>query len=568
MIDRQLSSDDRRARHAEVASALERRSSDDAALLFTHHAGAGNGARAAIWAIAAAERSEQQLAFDQAARFYRAALAQDRSAIDAGRALARLAEALANAGRGPQSAAAFEEAAAEANASDAEALYQRAAEQYLVCGRIADGRRVLLPLLASHGVRYPTTTAGSLLLTLAYLPKLALRFLRGDANAGEPSQELLLRIDACNRAARGTVVVDPVRATYFSVRGLMDALRCGDGFRIGRTLCFVGTTLAPLAGPASRLAKPMLARAERIASEVRDARLDGMIRVSKAQVAFVAGDFASMLELCDAGARLLAEDGRGVRWDWDVAQMGAMRALEELGRADEIQRRLPGLIDQALSLEDLYAEVTFRLYDGFWRIARGDIEQARATARWVVERWGGAGFQLQHLYALRIEACCDVYERAQRTGWNRLEEAWPAIRRSGLLAHRMLRSDALALRARLALAAGGDVEREVEGAARSFDRMQRPDAIASACMLRAALSSRRGDRAGAVARLARAEASYARASMALHGSYARRRRGELTGGDEGDALVWEADRALHAAGIKSPDRWLELHAPGFGSAVA
>jgi hypothetical protein len=56
--------------------------------------------------------------------------------------------------------------------------------------------------------------------------------------------------------------------------------------------------------------------------------------------------------------------------------------------------------------------------------------------------------------------------------------------------------------------------------------------------------------------------------MALHGSYARRRRGELVGGDEGDALVWEADRALDAAGIKSPDRWLELHAPGFGAAPA
>jgi hypothetical protein len=289
-----------------------------------------------------------------------------------------------------------------------------------------------------------------------------------------------------------------------------------------------------------------------------------MVVISKAQSEFVAGRFTSMLELCDLGARTLIENCRGVRWDCDVAQMAALRALEELGRIGELRQRLPKLIEEAISLDDLYAEVTFRLSDAFWRIAQGETEEARREARDVLVRWGGEGYQMQHLYELRVQACCDVYEGAPNEAWSRVCKAWPALERSGLLAHRMLRSDALQLRARVALAAGTKAEGEIERVARRLERMQRPDAIAAAYMLRGALAARGGDQSRAQDLLRRAEACYASASMVLHAAYAKRRRGALRGGDEGDALVWEADRTIEAAGIRDPSRWLELHAPGFG----
>jgi tetratricopeptide (TPR) repeat protein len=564
-IDRQLSADDRHERHAGIASALERRGSQDLALLFTHHAGAGHRARAAQLALLAAGPAEQQLAFDQAAHFYRAALEMDRASVDAARTLAQLAEALANAGRGPQAAEAFEFAAVEAPADVAETLRQRAAEQYLVCGRIADGKRVLTPLLASHGVTYPVTTGGAIAATLARLPRLALRYFMGAGATAPPSPEQALRIDACHRAARGLFMVDPLRGAYFSVRSLDEALTSGDGFRVGRALCLAVGTFAPLGGPTGAWARSMVARAERLAAEVRDPRLDGMVSAANAQVEFVAGRFATMLELCDRSARVLVDGCRGVRWDCDVARMGALRALEELGRIEELRSRLPALIEEAVSLDDLYAEVTFLLYEGFWRISRGETEQARSTARAVVERWGGASYQLQHLYALRIEALCDVYEDTPRAAWGRVQQAWPALSRSGLLSHRMLKSDALMLRVRVALAAGVDAEREVERAARSLERMRRDDSIATACLMRAALLARSGNRSRALELLEQAEASYASASMSLHIAYARRRRGELVGGAEGDALVWEADRSLESAGIRDPARWVEVQAPGFPS---
>jgi hypothetical protein len=246
--------------------------------------------------------------------------------------------------------------------------------------------------------------------------------------------------------------------------------------------------------------------------------------------------------------------------------MGALRALEELGRLEELRKRLPRLIEEAMSLDDLYAEVTFRLYDAYWKISRGAVEEARRDARDVLSRWGGEGYQLQHLYRLRIEACCDVYAGAPHEAWARVQADWPALERSRLLAHRMVHSDALLLRARVALAAACDGE--VEPAARALARMQRPDATAAASLLRAALAVRAGDRARALALLSDAEAAYASASMTLHVAYAARRRGELLGEDAGDAAVWQADRALEQAGIRNPARWLEIQAPGFGTPPA
>ncbi len=566
-IDRQLSPEARAARHAEIAGALERRGSRDAALLFTHHAGAGHRASAARHAFEAAGHATEQLAFDQAARFYRAALEQDRTAVDAAHTLAQLADALANAGRGPLAAEAYEAAAAEASGAAAEELEQRAAEQYLVCGRLEQGKRVLMPLLARHGVRYPATSGGAIAGTLARLPQLALRYFgRGALPAS--SNTLALRADACSRAARGLLVVDPPRAAFFAVQSLADALRAGDPLRTAHMLCMVGGALAPLGGPAGAWARSMVARAVGLAAEIRDPHLDGMVVISNAQLDFVAGRFEAMLERCDGGAKLLTENCRGVRWDCDVAQMGALRALEELGRVGEIRQRLPQLIEEAIAHDDLYAEVTFRLYDAFWKISRGAIEEARREARDVLERWGRTGFQMQHLYELRIQACCDVYEGAPLQAWARVQADWPALERSRLLAHRMLYSDALQLRARVALAAAGDgapCEREVEPAARALAGMQRADASSAACLLRAALAARAGDRTRALALLGQAEAGYAGAGMSLHVAYAARRRGELIGGDEGDASIWQADRTLEEAGIRQPARWLELQAPGFAT---
>ena len=72
----------------------------------------------------------------------------------------------------------------------------------------------------------------------------------------------------------------------------------------------------------------------------------------------------------------------------------------------------------------------------------------------------------------------------------------------------------------------------------------------------------RGETEAALRFLESAEAGFTAASMALHAAAARRRRGELMGGDAGRALVSGSDAWMTAQAIKAPERMTAVLAPG------
>jgi hypothetical protein len=87
---------------------------------------------------------------------------------------------------------------------------------------------------------------------------------------------------------------------------------------------------------------------------------------------------------------------------------------------------------------------------------------------------------MQHFYALRQEALCEMYAGDPRDTFERLDETWPALRRSNMLRVPLIRIDALAIRGRLTLAT---IEidpdrflRRVDADARRLQREGRSDA--------------------------------------------------------------------------------------------
>src|SRR5215216_4063461 len=105
-------------------------------------------------------------------------------------------------------------------------------------------------------------------------------------------------------------------------------------------------------------------------------------------------------------------------------------------------------------------------------------------------------------------------------------------------------------RARAAVARAADVGRPrsaalLREAGRRARRMERlrglPIAAPHAWLIRAAVARQQGRDAEANRHLERAEAAFAGAGMALHAAAARRRRGQLAGGVEGQMLVAAAD---------------------------
>jgi hypothetical protein len=83
-----------------------------------------------------------------------------------------------------------------------------------------------------------------------------------------------------------------------------------------------------------------------------------------------------------------------------------------------------------------------------------------------------------------------------------------------------------------------------------------------AWILRAGAAATAGDAERALRSLEAAEAGFTTAEMALHAAAARRRRGELVGGDVGRDLVASVDAWMAGQNVRNPERMTAMLAPG------
>jgi hypothetical protein len=89
-------------------------------------------------------------------------------------------------------------------------------------------------------------------------------------------------------------------------------------------------------------------------------------------------------------------------------------------------------------------------------------------------------------------------------------------------------------------------------------------AKALAALLQAGVEAMNGNTAEALRLMARAEAKFQMAEMGLNVALARRWRGQVLGGPEGEKLIASADPALRAQGIVNPARYAHLFIAGSG----
>jgi hypothetical protein len=148
-----LSPGETRGIHGLLVGTLTRRGSDDPEALFEHCRGAGDRHGAARQAARAAAKAHGVLAFDRAAFFYHNALElvpRDPAATEWKQGLA---EALTHAGRPPEAAHVYLEAATGTHGWRQIELQRRAAEQFLAGGHIDEGLNVIRTVLRALGMR-------------------------------------------------------------------------------------------------------------------------------------------------------------------------------------------------------------------------------------------------------------------------------------------------------------------------------------------------------------------------------------------------------------------------------
>ncbi|HSU40114.1 MAG TPA: AAA family ATPase, partial [Polyangiaceae bacterium] len=169
-----------------LAQALEADPKADPELVSRCLEGAGDAEAAARYASIAADAALAAMAFEHAAACYRKAIALGTADGTSRLALlTQLGVALENAGRGPEAADAYQQAALLSAGDTRVDLRRRAAEQLLATGHVAEGTELLERVCEELGLSLPATTSAAFLSLLWTRSLLRLRSL--DQSLPEPA---------------------------------------------------------------------------------------------------------------------------------------------------------------------------------------------------------------------------------------------------------------------------------------------------------------------------------------------------------------------------------------------
>jgi serine/threonine protein kinase/tetratricopeptide (TPR) repeat protein len=566
-----LSPADRQAHHLRLAQALESGGDADAEYLADHFHGGGDPERAGHYYEVAAAQASDALAFDRATKLYRLALSI-RSGEGAERStlLVHLGDALANAGRGAEASREYLLAAQDKSDEEARELRRRAAMQLLVSGHVDEGLSLLRGALEASGMKLPGSSARSLISLLFFRLLLRLRgigFVRRD-DAQIPRQ-VLEKIDTCWSAAAGLSLIDPIVGLSYQTRCALLALRAGEPHRIIRALAFEAGHRAAGGGFTRRQTSRFFRHAEALATaDARPADL-GFLWLNRAMASYLEGGWRDAVRLCNQADKILRDRCTGVAWALAILDTFGLWALISLGEIGELARHRAIKLRLARERGDLFVEINFCTYimsiailgEDRPDLAQEELDRARAL-------WTPAGFLLQHHNVVLAQCHIHLYNGDGPSAWSFLDDRWPSYRKSMLLRVQQIRIDVTQLRARSAVARAvrdPQAARLLRLAERDAGRLGREKmawADAHAQAIRAMAASARGDLDSARTRLADAARRYDEVDMGLYAATARRRLGQLVGGDEGRGLVAQADSWMLAHGVKNPTSFTNMYMPG------
>jgi serine/threonine protein kinase len=563
--------------HRQLATVLEASGDADAEVLAVHYQRAGEVQRAGQFFALAADQAAEALAFDRAVTLYRRALelmpADD---LQGQRLRARLGDALANAGRGAEAAREYLAAARSSSTLEESELRRQAAIQLLISGHVDEGLGALRGALETIGVKLPRTPRGALLALLFHRTQLRLRGIRfKERDVGQIPTENLKRVDLLWSAATGLSMIDPIQGANIQTYHLLLALRLGEPHRIARALALEAGHLAALGGRGRRRALKLLDAADKLAQSQANPLAVGLVLMIRGWDAYLEEQWRTGQELAGQAEEVLRRHCVGVWHERDTAQIIRLVSLENAGDLAELSRVLPAMFQEARERGDLYAMATALgpYVRPLLRLAADKPEQARQELTEVLGKWSQRGFHLQHAIGIYREVEIDLYLGDSNRACRRAAELLSLLASSLLSRLRYLRIWFHHLRARTALAAaasGLDAKTHLKAAerqARVLERERTGCSAALAQLVRAGIAAACHQQPASLRLLTDALKRCEAIDAKLYAAAARRRLGQLTGGEEGRAIVARADDWMTGQTIKNPARMTAMLAPGFPDLV-
>jgi serine/threonine protein kinase len=562
--------DRRRLRHLTIAQTLEAEGAGDPEVLAVHYHGAGDDVRAAVHALDAGDRAAAALAFENAAHFYGMAL-ELRGKADHP-LLIKLADALANAGRGADAAAYYMRAAqflGPGQVSQSIELRRKAMECLLRAGHVDGGLQLIRSVLDSVGIALPPTPRAAVLGILRGKLRLFLRGLRtNERPAEEVPPELLTRIDVCWGVITGLARIDNIRSAYFQPLHLRLALQAGEPYRIARALAAEACFSSTGGEKKKRRTERLVSRVERSARAIGDPHAVGMSMMARSMESYYLGLFRDSVQQADEAEAIFRERCTNVSWEIGTTSNYSLCSLMYLGELGQLAKRVPLRVREAEEHGDLYAGLDPVCRPGIFWLAADEPEVARRAVRQVMDRWSLQGFHFQHYLEMFAENQVDLYLGRWASAWRRADERWEPMKKAFLLRIPFVKLEALHLNGRCALAAalgGGDrnLALRAERNAREIEKEKTPWAMPFATALRAGVAAVRGQKEAAADLLAQTSRGFEKGEMLLYARAADYRRGMLTGGAGGAGIVGSAEEWLRGRGVKDVPRLLDVLMPGF-----
>ena len=555
--------------HRSVAEALEVTAPEGSEALAIHWRAAGNTERARLHSIAAGHTARRALAFDRAATFYGAALDLQTGSGEKVADLHRWhAEALANAGRGAESAASYRAAADLAIGSEKTDLLRCRAEQFLRAGHVDEGLSALDAVLASLGMSRPRSVANAvrILIQERFLEacgSLVRRFLPlGDRRAAAVAR----RADACWTTGLGLSWIDPVAAAVFHSRYLRLSRRLGDPVRVALGLCMRAPSGA-FGGPPAARARRTLERAREVMSGRTDPFVDGYQALSAGTVAFLLGEWDNARLHSERSMTLFRQHAGGVSWEMATAERLVLDCLWHTGQIRQLRERAWSAWREATRRGDRYAAAQVETTVlPVVHLADDDAASALAVLDQALLDSSREPLSMQHWQYSQTRSLVELYA-GRPTEALRILEAQQAAPIQVLISRiKAVRVFSAFLRATALLGTAlhrpGDLHallRRAEDEARRIEKERiAPETVH---LLRGQIDLLRDRPAKAFTQFSSAETLFAQKGMKLLAAAAAHGRGVALPGADGAAIREEARRRLQAEEIRCPEKFLLLFAP-------
>jgi serine/threonine protein kinase len=547
----------------------------DVEALAVHAHGAGDTERAGYYAAEAAAKAAEALAFDHAARLYRLALelGPTRDVAEVRALRIDLANALVNAGRGAEAAAAFLTAAEGAEPGDALELRRLAAQQYLMSGHLKEGLEAVRKVLAAQGMALPKSPRHALLSILLRRAWLGIRGLKyRERSEEELSAAERLKVDTCWTVGGVLFLSSTGYALDFQNRGLLLALKAGEPNRVARSLSMELVQSGLQGSRGIERTEKIIRAATAAAKRANRPLITGMATLYTGCARALNGEWKKAAELVDRAREIFREHCTGVAWELDNCYVFSMFSLQNMGELKEVAERFGPMLRDAEERGDLFL-ATYLQTDVAPRVhlAQDEPEQAIEVVLHGISRWPYPGFSRQHQYALRAQVDTHLYQGDGEAALALVDEQYAALKASFLLRAQMNNILFLDYRARSALTAAlsvsddgrrrellKSVEQDVRGILREKNVWGEP----LAKMLLAAVQAGEGRTEEAADTLAAAEAGFEAADMRAHLAVAQTRRGALLRGEHGEQLVRDGLAWLENQGVRNPEGWQRMLGPG------